>query len=159
MFTCATHIMGCGSPPPSFFPGRLSKFRTTLEVYPENNIPAVRAFDVNAGAFIEHINSGALSARRSATAFQRLRVYAACSLSSPPSSSFFKNERWKQESGSPEAKVLRRIPGLCHTRPCSWTPCVLNGSLFSRRRGDVMGYYGILRILWDVGVLWSVAPG
>lgn len=46
------------------------------EVYPENNIPLMQAFDVNARAFIAHANSGRLSVRYLAMTSQRHRVYA-----------------------------------------------------------------------------------
>lgn len=47
-----------------------------IEVYPENNIPLMQAFDVNAGAFIEPVNSGRHSACYLAMTFHRLNVYA-----------------------------------------------------------------------------------
>lgn len=47
-----------------------------IEVYPENNIPLMQAFDVNAGAFIEPVNSGQHSACYLAMTFHRLNVYA-----------------------------------------------------------------------------------
>lgn len=54
-----------------------------IEVYPENNIPLMQAFDVNAGTFIEHVNSGRLSGQCLAMTFHRLNVYAFHNFSPP----------------------------------------------------------------------------
>jgi hypothetical protein len=47
-------------PSPTAKKGYEINFAPHIEVYPENNIPLMQAFDVNAGTFIEHVNSGRL---------------------------------------------------------------------------------------------------
>lgn len=107
-----------------------------IEVYPENNIPLMQAFDVNAGAFIEPVNSGRLSACYLAMTFHRLNVYALHVASS--SSSLFSSS-WKVVPFEPEPQGT--AVGHVQLTVRSVEVSLVNGTLFwtgGERRG-VMG--------------------